>query len=256
MKTSRLAAALLAVALLAVVPVSAIIWSGPDGNRHPYVGLAVFSVDGKLSHLCSGTLLSPTVFLTAGHCTTGTDGALVSFDSTVSFDFTSGSWTTGTTHTHPDYDTGFPNTRDVGVIVLDSPVVMSQYGALPAIGALDSLATRRGQTNQLFTIVGYGDQAIVPFPEWQPVRHYGTPQLVSLDSALTGGFNIHLSGNPGRRAPGGACFGDSGGPSLVGDTNIVGGVASFVLSPTCTGASVYYRVDTADAQEFITLFLE
>ena len=129
----------------------------------------------------------------------------------------------------------------------------SELGSDPS---LDALATQRGHSNQLFTIVGYGDQAIIPFPAWEPIRYYGTPQLVTLNSALTGGFNIHLSGNPGRRAPGGACFGDSGGPALVGDTNVVGGVGSFVLNANCTGASPYYRVDTDVAQVFILPFLD
>lgn len=111
-------------------------------------------------------------------------------------------------------------------------------------------------TNQLFTIVGYGDQAIIPHLAWSPIPYDGTPQLVELNSAWSDGFNIHLSGNNGRRARGGACFGDSGGPAVVNDTNIVGGVASFVLNDNCTGASFYYRVDTADAQDFILPFLQ
>lgn len=250
--TRRFAAALFA-AMLASAPVTAIIWAGPDGNGHPYVGVAQFYVDGEPSHICSGTLLSPTVFLTAGHCTVDTDFAIVLFDSVIT---SSSDYVFGTVHTHPDYGTGFPNTRDVGVIVLEEPVVMSEYGVLPEIGDLDELATRRGQTNQLFTIVGYGDQAIIPHPEWAPVRYVGTPQLVELGSAWSDGFNIHLSGNNGRRARGGACFGDSGGPSLIDATNIVGGVGSFVLNDNCTGASFYYRVDNADAQDFILPFLQ
>lgn len=250
--TKHLAAALFAALLFAAAPVKAIIWAGPDGDGHPYVGVAQFYIDGTASHICSGTLLSPTVFLTAGHCTAGTDFAIVLFDSVIT---QNSDYVVGTVHTHPGYGTGFPNTRDVGVIVLDEPVVMSEYGVLPAIGDLDMLATRRGQTNQLFTIVGYGDQAIIPKPLWAPVRFVGTPQLVELGSAWSDGFNIHLSGNNGKRAPGGACFGDSGGPSLINGSNIVGGVGSFVLNDNCTGASFYYRVDTADAQDFILPFL-
>ena len=251
--TRRLAAAVLAAMVVTAAPVTAIIWAGPDGDGHPYVGVAQFYIDGEPSHICSGTLLSSTVFLTAGHCTDGTDFAIVLFDSVI----TSGSdFVFGATYTHPDYGTGFPNTRDVGIIVLAQPVVMSEYGVLPGIGDLDELATRRGRTDQLFTIVGYGDQAIIPFPQWSPTRYVGTPQLVEMGSAWSDGFNIHLSGNNGRRAPGGACFGDSGGPALVDDTNIVGGVGSFVLNNNCTGASFYYRVDTTDAQSFILPFLE
>ena len=254
MRTLRLASALLAATVFTIVPASAIIWSGPDGDRHPYVGMALFTVEGQLSHLCSGTLVSPTVLLTAGHCTADTDGAFVTFDSEV--DFATSPFVFGVPHTHPDFGSGFPNTRDVGVVELGTDVVMSRYGTLPAIGAIDALATRRGHSDQLFTIVGYGDQAIIPFPAWQPVRYFGTPQVVTLDSALTGGFNIHLSGNPGQRAPGGACFGDSGGPALIGDSDVVGGVGSLVLNRNCVGASLYYRVDTEDAQQFILDFLQ
>ena len=253
MNMLRYTAALLLVGALTVVPARAIIWAGPDGDGHPYVGVAQFFIDGAPSHICSGTLLSPTIFLTAGHCTVDTSLAAVLFDAEIT---AASPFVLGAPHTHPDYDTGFPNTRDVGVVVLASPVELNEYGALPEIGAVDELATRRGHTDQLFTIVGYGDQAIVPFPQWAPIRHVGTPQLVTLDSALTGGFNLQLSGNPGRRATGGACFGDSGGPALFGDTNVVAGIGSFVLSPTCTGGSLYYRVDVDDAQQFILGFLE
>jgi len=41
----------------------------PDGNGHPYVGLMVAqTADGTPLWRCSGTLISPTLFLTAGHC--------------------------------------------------------------------------------------------------------------------------------------------------------------------------------------------
>lgn len=239
---------------------AALIWSQPDGGAHPYVGLVVFDVGGVPSHRCSGTLLTSRVFLTAGHCTAGTDAARVWFDPEVTdptYPFGGGTAAEGTPHTHPGYDgfATFPNTSDVGIVVLDTPVALGAYGALPAVGALDGLARRRGQSNQLFALIGYGDQAIIPFPVSQLVRYRATPQLVELGSANAGGFNIHLSSNPGRRAPGGACFGDSGGPALIADSNIVAGVGSFVLNQNCTGAGFYYRVDTDHARQFILGFL-
>ena len=42
-----------------------------DGNTHPEVGalIAEYVQPGEKDVLCSGTLIAPTVFLTAGHCT-------------------------------------------------------------------------------------------------------------------------------------------------------------------------------------------
>jgi Trypsin len=251
--------ALVAALSLIAAPAVALIWSQPDGNGHPYVGLVVFDVDGTPSHRCSGTLLSPTVFLTAGHCTAGTDAARVWFQSSIQdpeYPFGGGTSVEGTPHTHPAFGTSFPNTSDIGVVVLDVPVNMAVYGQLAQPGALNGLDRARGQQNPLFTLVGYGDQAIVPFPVSLLVRYRASPQLVELGSANSGGFHIHLTSNPGKPHPGGACFGDSGGPALIGNTNVVAGVGSFVLNNNCTGAGFYYRVDTAYAWQFLSTFLD
>ena len=78
MKRLRLALlGVLATLLLTAAPASAITYGQPDDGEHPYVGFMIFfdPVDpGWFS--CSGTLLNPTVFLTAGHCTfnIGNDG--------------------------------------------------------------------------------------------------------------------------------------------------------------------------------------
>jgi V8-like Glu-specific endopeptidase len=79
MRKLAILGALLA-ALAFAAPASAITNGEPDGNRHPYVGLAVFDVDGSPSHRCSASLLTPTVVLTAGHCTEGTSAARIWFD--------------------------------------------------------------------------------------------------------------------------------------------------------------------------------
>jgi hypothetical protein len=259
----RILIILLVAALLLVVaiPAAAIVWGQPDGDDHPHVGLVVFDVGGVPSHRCSGVLLSPTVFLTAGHCTFGMDAARVWFESEIDdpfYPFSGGTAVEGTPFTHPDYDdfATFPNTSDVGIVVLNEPVLGVPYADLADVGALDSLATRRGLQDQLFTIVGYGLQSIVPDLMADLVRYQGNPMLVNLRSALAGGFNIHLSGNPGNRSPGGACFGDSGGPAFIGDSNVVAGVGSFVLNLNCVGAGFYYRVDTTHAQDFVLEFLQ
>src|SRR5688500_12913912 len=82
-----------------------------DGDRHPYVGLMV-AQDKKGNPLwrCSGTLISPTVYLTAGHCTEAPAAkAQIWFAADVQsgipgngYPFTGD--VGGRTYTHPDYN--------------------------------------------------------------------------------------------------------------------------------------------------------
>lgn len=258
--------------LTTTVPAAAIIWGQEDGDAHPYVGLVVFDVDGEPSHRCSGTLLTPTVFLTAGHCTVGTDAARVWFDQEVvledpahgiGYPFNCGTIGTcaeaASTHVHPGWNdfASFPQTSDVGIVILQTPIALSQYGELADVGALDGLDISRGLKNQLFRIVGYGLQAVVPELMADRVRYNADPMLIELNSANTGGWNIHLSANNGEgQGKGGACFGDSGGPAFVpGSETAVAGVGSFVLNQNCVGSGFYYRVDTDYAQDWINTFL-
>jgi secreted trypsin-like serine protease len=248
--------AALVISLLAVSTASAITYGQPDGNEHSYVGLVVFyDTQGTPTHRCSGTLLSPTVFLTAGHCTDGTASAQVWFDSEVTtasgYPLTGG--VKGTPYTHPDFGKSFPNTSDVGVVVLNQAVNTNKYGELPKLGILDALATRRGHQDETFTVVGYGLQEVKPNFQADRVRYKATSKLVNLRSALTDGYNIHTSNNPG--IGGGTCFGDSGGPLFLDSTNTVVGITSFGLNQNCKGADFAYRTDIANAQNFILSFL-
>ena len=255
---TRLAAAVVALilALIAVAPGAAVTNGVPDSGQHPYVGLIVFyDAEGNPTHRCSGTLISPTVLLTAGHCTEGATSAQVWFDETVTtasgYPYTGG--ITGTPYTHPDFVWALPNTSDVGVVVLDRRVRLSTYGALPEPGTLDALATKRGKQETTFTVVGYGLQEVRPAELAERTRLQATVQLINLRSALTDGYNIHHTGAPGTG--GGTCFGDSGGPVFLGDTNVIVGVTSFVLNENCAGGGGAYRIDIANSLDFIYSFL-
>ena len=249
-KTLALLVALVATLALSVGPAGAITDGTLDGEGHPYVGLMV-AHDAKGNPLwrCSGTLISPKVFLTAGHCTEAPAAhAEIWFQSDVQsnaaalgYPFTG--QVGGKTYTHPEYNPNAFYVRDLGVVVLDGKgMSMSQYGQLPALNQLDALHT--GSSTR-FTAVGYGLQKAFPdATAWkestQKVRMVANPYLVQINGGLVGDFSLLLSNNA---YSGGTCFGDSGGPNFVGTSNVVGGVTSFGLNSTCGGSGGVFRVD-------------
>ena len=62
--------AIAALLAMTVSPAAAVTNGQLDGSAHPYVALMLAQdADGTPLWRCTGTLISPTVFLTAGHCT-------------------------------------------------------------------------------------------------------------------------------------------------------------------------------------------
>ncbi|HJS20498.1 MAG TPA: trypsin-like serine protease, partial [Anaerolineales bacterium] len=142
---------------------------------------------------------------------------------------------------------------DLGVVVLDEPMVMDEYGALPELNQLDAYATRRGQNKVTFTAVGYGLQESFPdAASWkennQRIRMVATPKLNQINGGIVGDFSLLLSNNAHT---GGTCFGDSGGPNFIGDSNVIAGVTSFGLNGNCAGTGGVYRVDRADDLDWL-----
>jgi len=252
------------ILMLTAAPVHAITGEFVDDFEHPYVGLVVFyDRSGEFSHRCSGALLSPRVFLTAGHCVEGVTTARVYFrqDAGARFDPDLGQdpvtgypeqcladpCTTSDELYNFGYPAGFPDTNDAGLVILDQPIYLAEYGALAVAGFVDGLDTARGQQDLTFTASGYGltytnPANTISFRE----RLMASSQLVNLTSALTDGFNIQTTNNPG--IGGGTCFGDSGGPIFYGGfaSNTIVGVTSFGLSSNvCAGVDFAYRTDQA-----------
>jgi len=214
----RLFTAFVLAALAAAVaaPAAAITGGQPDGTGHSYVGI-VFNVDT----FCSGTLLSPTVFLTAGHCTELFAGTptYVSFepepvvnpDLTQPWFFTDNAYVAAAVHTHPDFcigcAPGLPGfiTHDVGVVILTEPVTGVGFGALPAAGAVDGL-----EMGTPLPAVGYGVRGFArgggpPQADGLGVRYVATVKLVN---SATGSATCSSSTRATRAAPASATRGD------------------------------------------------
>ena len=268
-----------------------------DGNDHPYVGLLLVmgefrnldgsARDGSLRYVwrCSGTMVSPTVFLTAGHCVGDSvedydgDGTIervhpvkgtvffqTSLTRPIDFSLAAG---TGDVHPHPLYANfaGFPNTHDLGVVVMPKAISMPKYGQVAALGTLDGYQTDP-RAGAYIEAVGYGLQLSRPNQVVaELVRHQATEQFATMQGALTDGYNIQTIDTP-RALPqslqgdsilpkaGGTCFGDSGGPQFLPGTNVVVAVTSYGLNGNCAGTGFHYRTDIADAASFLGPYLQ
>src|SRR3990172_4303902 len=106
--------------VLSATPGQAIVYGERDGMDHPNVGalIAEWREPGEKEQLCTGTLISPTAFLTAAHCTAyleslgiPNDQVWVSFDVDVdpltdSTKLIQGEWITNPGFNQAQSDTG------------------------------------------------------------------------------------------------------------------------------------------------------
>jgi hypothetical protein len=255
--------ALLTGGVVAAAPAGAITGGEIDStNTYANVGMIAFYDDGA-RYRCSATLVTPTVLLTAAHCTFGTEGkTIVSFepliddappadipaakDPAVGYTSAPRGWYAGTPHAHPQYSdfTDMANWNDVGVVVLDKAV----RGIAPAAVAPANYLDRFGSSvlnSTLFRAVGYGTEVRqadggpqTPTPMSYPiVRRYAdvpgqklTPQILQVNG------NEHDT-----RGDGGTCFGDSGGPAL--HDGYVVTVTSYGYTSNCRYIDGLQRVD-------------
>jgi V8-like Glu-specific endopeptidase len=233
-----------------------------DGNAHPAVVLIVMDIDGRPAFRCSGTLIAPTVVLTAGHCAGEPgefSGLRVFTESDVengnnNFPFAGPNTIEATEwHSHPQFTESAFFLHDVGVVVLSKAVKLAsnQYGKLPKQDQLDVL---QPSSSTKFTAVGYGLQRINPaHVEAELIRMFAEPHLIQINTGFTGDFSLLLSNNA---STGGTCFGDSGGPNYLGTSNVIAGVTSFGLNNTCGGTGGVFRLDRKNVLDFVTQYLQ
>lgn len=251
----------LAVAALLVVvaPAMGVTNGQPDGNRHPYVGVMIQFIPGtNFVTVCSGTALSPTVFLTAAHCADPNLPVYVTYKNSPPFSLAN-DFTQGVFYPHPDWcigcGPGLPgfDTHDVAVVVLNSPRDPGAFGALPSANLVDTLPM-----GTPVDIVGYGVQGFIrgggpPGQIFTFTRYFAPSQLIQSNNVQSDEF-IKLTANPSH-GKGGICFGDSGGPDILSGTNIILAVNSYVTNGNCAGVTYSQRIDTPEILAFINSFL-
>jgi secreted trypsin-like serine protease len=221
--------------------------------------------DGQIFPICSGTMITGNVFLTASHCTDfytrdlAPEGyvAYVSLDQSIPF----GPLTSNKTQllsvahvvTNPNYNQSQSDSGDIGVLILDRNVRGVTPATLPACGLLDQLIAQNGLKTAVFTNAGYGLQNRVVgggvpfFQDLNPI-----PRMFSFSSfnSLNGGY-LRLSQNSST-GNGGTCFGDSGGPNFLtlnGRQLIV--AITITGDSVCRSTNVDYRLDTVSAQGYL-----
>jgi secreted trypsin-like serine protease len=238
------------------IPALAITWGELD-TEHTNVGaMVVDHPEHGPWQVCTGTLIHPRVFLTAGHCTadwegTGVETFWVNFDPYALNE--ASLLDVEQVITHPDYYWGGSNPHDVGILVLAEPVDDITPAELPYEGYLDDLkkngALRTKADGALFTVVGYGGTLEWPPPDitYEDYRQVAESEYVALTKPW-----LHMSQNL-KQDNGGTCFGDSGGPAFYTDPvegEILVGITSWG-DAQCVAAGFDYRVDIPETLDFI-----
>jgi hypothetical protein len=196
--------------------------------------------------------------LTAAHCTAAAaaygaepEDVFVTFDPVYDEDAT---LYPGTYYLNPNYGHDMHDLHDVAVIVLNEEITDMTPAQLPPAGLLDDMKKAKELKRQQFVTVGYGrlrdDKTKGPHSIGTAGERYFAEQtFLALKP-----YWLQISMNPSTGS-GGTCYGDSGGPHFLGDSDVV--VSLTVTGDAwCRATDVTYRLDTDSAREYLKDFVE
>jgi trypsin len=212
--------------VITAVPASAVTYGDPvEAPQIEFPEVVPVWVGG--TSLCTGTLITQQVVLTAAHCVYGQAGP---------FQISVGGSTLNSgrlidvdaTWYHPRYDSTY-NQNDIGLLHLKTPANVSRLGKLPS-NSLKSVGKK-------FLIVGWGTDQNGSITG-KLNRLTLNDQTAASKKNFRGIFNPKTMIGAGRYFPdeilyGGGCTGDSGGPLYMGAK----GAGRTVIGLTAFGAS-------------------
>lgn len=232
----------------------------------------------RVDWVCSGTMISDDVYLTAAHC--GTDwpegtrlGVSLDQDTQGALETARDAGLTGDElfdavavegeiHNHPLFPGNASNSYDIAVLTFDAAGAtgLQRWGGftpatLPTAGQLSDMTAK--QLDALdYWIVGYGTQEATRGPGGH--QHLGGGERLKAPSSFDA-LNKSWLRLSMREATddGGACYGDSGGPNFaeIGDDLVLVGTTITGDVP-CYATNVTYRTDSPTARAFLSEFVE
>lgn len=246
--------AVIAAVTLTATPAGAIINGTQDtGNIFSSTGLVL----NNDQHWCSGVLYrtnpsatSSNLFMTAGHCVLGFSGPFkVTFDPAGDTNPSAQYIPVVAKYTIPSYANAVKSSNslqngndvpDVAVLVLAHAPTGITPADLPDAGLVDTLDFNTA----LVSVVGYGVNSFTNAnnSSFGP-RYYKNVNIIPGQRAQSAGLYLKTGAS--------TCFGDSGGPNFLAGTNTVLGVTSWGQSVTCNDHNYLYRIDNAEALNFL-----